>query len=152
MKNKSEKENQSINSLINFVNSKNGIIRKKVGSGKGKPSNPNQKLFEISSISLVMGWKPIVICSLEGNSLTVGDKSKKLSLDQMDNLYDYIEQENNIGAFLYIGSLFDLTIIDGNSHSYFINWNGITAEGNGGHTMPSGLNELIEYCINLVNN
>ncbi len=148
---KEEHEVNPLKGFIDFINTKSGITRKKTGSGKGKPVNPNQLLFEISSVALVVGFMPNVICSLQGYNLTVGEKTKKLSLDQMDTLYEFIEQKNSIGAFLYVGSYFDLTLNDGNSHSYFINWNGIKSEGGGGHTMPSGLNELIEYCINLVN-
>jgi hypothetical protein len=144
-------ENEHLFGFVDFINSKSGTIRKPIGFGRSKPKIPNQLLFEISSVALVVGFMPSVICSLEGNKLTVDNNTKKLSSDQMDNLYDFIEQKNNNGDFLYIGSYFDLTINDGNSHSYFINWNGIKSEGSGGHTMSSGLNELIEYCTNLVN-
>ena len=146
-----EKEKQSLNGFVKFINSKSGITRKKTGSGKGNLLNPTQLLFEISTTALVVGFKPNVICSLQGYRLTVGENTKNLSLDQMDNLYEFVEQKNSIGAFSYVGSYFDLTLNDGNSHSYFINWNGIKSEGGGGHTMPSGLTELFEYCINLVN-
>lgn len=70
----------------------------------------------------------------------------------MDTLYTFIEQRNSIGVFSYIVSYFDIPIMDGNSFSYFINWNGIKSEGKGGHTMPSGLSELIDYCNKIVKN
>lgn len=141
-----------LNGFIDFINSKNGVSRKKNGSGKGKPINLNKILFEVSSVALVVGWRPNVICSLSGYDLTVYGKTKKLNLNEMDNLYFLIQEKNKFGGLFYVPSVFDLTIIDGNSYSYFINWNEIKSEGSGGHTMPSGLNEIIDYCNKTVNN
>lgn len=150
MKIDSEKENNQLNGFIDMINSINKISRKKVGFGIGRPRNNNTKLFEISTVALVVGWMPNIICSLTGYELTVGGTVKKLSMEEMDNLYLFISHRNSIGAFVYIPSPFDIGITDGNSHSYYINWNGISSQGVGGHTMPIGLNELINYCDKLI--
>ena len=145
-------ENHPLNGFIDFINSKNGISRKKTGSVIGKPINLNQILFEILSTALVIGWRPNSVCSLQGYDLTVHGKTKKLNLNEMDSLYILIQEKNNSGGLYYVPSGIDLTIMDGNSYSYSINWNGIISQGNGGHTMPSGLIEIINYCNKIVNN
>ena len=147
-----EKNNNSLNGFVNFINSKSGITRKKANAGKSKQVNSNQLLFEISSIALVVGWRPNAICSLLGNNLTVYGESKKLNSDEMNNLYFLIAEKYSSRKLNYILSGFDMTIMDGNSYSYFINWNEIKSEGRGGHTMPSGLNEIIDYCNKLIKN
>lgn len=75
-----EKENKPLNEFVDFINLKNGIIRNKAGSGKGKPVNLNQTLFEISTLALVLGCVPNIACSLRGYELTVYGKTKKIIL------------------------------------------------------------------------
>jgi hypothetical protein len=151
MKKAEAKENNSLNGFVEMINSINKITRKKAGFGIGIPNYPNIKLFEISTVALVVGMRSVPICYLLGNELNVYGKTRKLSIDEMDNLYLFIAYRNSLGTFQYTPAPLDFSIIDGNSHSYFINWNGINSQGEGGHSMPTGLRDLIDYCNNLVN-
>jgi hypothetical protein len=149
MKRKSNDE-QILNDFIDFINTQSGNSRHGAGYGQGRPSHPNEKLLEISSIALVVGFKPDVICSLIGYDLTVYRKTKKLSLREMDDLFSFVQEKIDSGSLKYIPTGFDLTIMDGNSYSYFISWNGVKSHGSEGHTMPNGLNNLLDYCERII--
>jgi hypothetical protein len=151
MKSSKKKDIDILTGFVDLINSTGKIERKKSGLGIGRPQNSNMKLFEISTIALVLGWKPNSICSLIGYDLNVCGKSKRLSLEEMDRLFEFVTVRAQAGSFIYYPSLMDITIIDGNAHFYFFNWNGINAEGRGGDTMAYGLKELIDYCSNLIN-
>ena len=138
--------------FVNFINSTNNIRRITVGSGRGRPLNSNIHLIEIKRIVLAAGMREDTILSLKGYDLIVWDKTKKLCLEEMDELFDFVKSEFKSGRFQYCNSNFDLTIIDGNSHLYSINWNGIKFDENGGNTMPDGFSRLIEYCNFIINN
>ena len=156
MKTKKEAKNENdvihLNGFVNFINSKNGRIRKKNGYGKGKPAYPNQLLFELTTVGLVKGWKPDLICSLTGYLLYIHGSTKELSLDEMDSLYAFIEERNTNGTFKYIPNGNDFIIIDGNSFDFNVNWNGIKFDETGGNTMPDGLREFIDYCSKIISN
>jgi hypothetical protein len=141
-----------LNGFVGFINSINNISRIKTGSGRGRPLNSNIHLIEIKRIVLVAGLREETILSLKGFNLKSWEKNKKLSFEEMDNLFDFVNSEFKSGSFEYCNSNFDLTIIDGNSHVYSINWNGIKFNENGGNTMPDGFSRLIEYCDFIINN
>ena len=144
------KEGDSLNDFVKFINAQNKISRIKNGTGRGKPINNDVKLIEVILIILVAGLKFNSIFSLIGNNLKVFGKEKKLNQDEMDELFDFVENTLKLGEFGYYPSYTDLTIIDGNSYLYNINWNGIVYHEKGGNTMPVGFSKLFEYCNKIV--
>lgn len=144
-------EGEILSSFVMFINSKNNKKRIIAGTGRGKPVNDKVKLLEISQIVLVAGMKPNVLVSLIGYNLNFSGVTKKITISEMDQLYDFIELQNKLGEFVYISSYSDISIIDGNDYIYYINWNSIQINHNGGNTMPSGFSKLLDYCKILVN-
>ena len=149
--NNSKKEGDSLTDFVKFINSQNNVSRIKTGTGRGKPINNNMQLINISMVVLVAGMKSTIVFSLIGYELTVWDKKKRLTQDEMDELFDFVGNQYKFGEFECHTSQFDFTIMDGNSYQYFIDWNGINFDKRGGHTMPVGFSKLIDYCKILLN-
>ena len=113
-------------------------------------SNQNRVLFQISWGALIAGSQTVPFLTLKGNLLTLENSSKNLTNEEMDILYSFIEIRNRDGSINYFGAV-DITIIDGGFYDIIIDWNKITFKDHGGHTMPPGILQIIDYCKRLIN-
>lgn len=135
--------------FINFINSKNNIKKQDVVFGRGVTSNQNRLLFQILKGSLIARNQTRTFLTLIGNHLTVENSSKNLTYEEMSLLYSFIEARNSDGTIKYFGFK-DINITDGASYSIYIDWNNINFQENGGHTMATGLIEIIDYCKKII--
>ena len=136
--------------FINFINSKNGIKQQDTVLRRRITSNQNRVLFQISRGALIAGSQTVPFLTLKGNLLTLENSSKNLTNEEMDILYSFIEIRNRDGSINYFGAV-DITIIDGGFYDIIIDWNKITFKDHGGHTMPPGILQIIDYCKRLIN-
>jgi hypothetical protein len=151
MKNNTEQETNQLDGFIDYINSVNKVKRKNIGVSGSASYIPGVTLFEISTVILIAGPIPQVICSLTGNKLMVYNTIKILSRSEIDNLYDYALNKYKLGGFYYLLSGFDLSITDGSAHYCTFKWGEINLNEHCGHTLPAGIKELIDHCNKIVN-
>ena len=136
--------------FINFINSKNDIKQQDTVLRRRVTFNQNRILFQISSGALIAGPQSVPFLTLKGNLLRVKNSSINLSQAEMDILYSFIDIRNRDGSIKYFVAE-DITINDGGFYDVFIDWNKITFNEHGGHTMPLGILQIIDYCERLIN-
>ena len=150
MKNKEKNTETTLSGFVNFINAKNGINLKDSGSDGSSSQNNGQLLLEISSHALPVMSMPQISCCLKGNILTVRNKSKQLTNDQMDYLYRFILYKYQNQEFEGLLNL-PYDYMDGTTHTYFIKWNGIMVNGETNDLSPKVLEDIVNSCENLLN-
>ena len=148
--NNERKKGSTLSGFVNFINAKNGINIKSSGPDESHPSTTGQLLLEISYQALPVMTMSEVSCSLRGNRLTVGEKSKQLTNNQMAELYKFLFFKYKYREFDRIRS-FPNNQMDGTTHSYYINWNDIKVDGKIYNDYPLTLLDITNYCEILVN-
>ena len=134
----------SLKDLVSFI--KNQTPKKSKGEKNRSVGAPhyNGELFSITHFALVGGMR-LPFCTLIDNTLTLGEKSKQLTRQEMDKLYQFMLEKHTKKEFDYFPFAIDIGIIDGNAFYFHSNWGKLVFYISGGNTMPNGINDLIEY-------
>jgi hypothetical protein len=145
----SNNKSKGLKEFVSFIKDQGNVPENNLGMNGSSGQDNSNIYFEISAGALVVGM-PKPICYLKGRKLFYGNKNKLLSSSELNILYNYIKVKNDNQAFKYFLTLHDMTVMDGNTFHMSVKWNDIDIYVNGG-TMPKGIQDLLDYCSNLVN-
>lgn len=143
-----ENKQDIIDGFSNFINSKNKIDRKASNYGIGIPKRYNEKLINITCTILPQEFNKTLF-SLVGFELTIENVTRKLSINEMDQLYLFIKEHKEINNINYLKSYKDITIMDGSSYYLEINWNSIFIVSEGNNEIQECIYSLINFCKKL---
>ena len=143
-----ENKQDIIDGFSSFINSKNKIDRKASNYGIGTPKSYNEKLINISCTILPQIFNKTLL-SLIGFELTIENTKRKLSIDEMDQLYLFIKEHKEINNLNNLKSYKDITIMDGSSYYLEINWNNIFIVSEGDNKIQESIYSLINFCKKL---
>ena len=144
--NQSKKDDKagSLKDLVSFIKNQTPKRSKGLSNSGVETHDYIGELFYITHYALVGGMRP-PFCTLIDNTITLGDKSKKLTKQEMDKLYQFMLEKYTKKEFDYFPLAFDIEIIDGNTFDFHSNWGKMVFYISGGNTMPQGIIDLIDY-------
>lgn len=140
----------SLKDLVSFI--KNQTPKKSKGRTNWgvETHDYTGKLFSISHYAVVLGMRS-PFCTLIDNTLTLGDKSKKLTKQEMDKLYQFMLEKYTNKEFDYSQFSIDIGIIDGNHFDFQSNWGKLVFYISGGNSMPKGISALTDHIKTIIN-
>jgi hypothetical protein len=146
---KDDKEG-SLKDLVSFIKNQKPKTHSSLSTNRGPEMHHyTGELFSISHYALVGGMRP-PFCTLIDTTLTLGDKSKKLTKHEMDKLYQFMLEKYTKKEFDYSPFPIDIGIIDGNHFDFHSNWGKLVFYISGGNSMPEGISELIDHIATII--